>query len=140
MALDDRRLSAATDGGPSGGTPTAFHQVLIILFGTLFLASGNDTLEDRVEDALPEGERRERALDVVERMEDHAEEELRLFVQWHEGFYDLIEEGERSPEAIRAAVTELMRGANDFDRRSVDLIMELREQVEPDEWAGLFDD
>ncbi|MEM1448411.1 MAG: hypothetical protein AAGI22_04820 [Planctomycetota bacterium] len=133
-------MSAAGDGQPTRRAPAAFHQVLIILFGTLFLASGDDSLEDRVEDALPEGERRERALEVVERMEDHAEEELRLFVRWHEGFYDMIEGGERAPEAIRSAVTELMDGANDFDRRSVDLIMELREQVEPDEWTGLFGD
>ncbi|MEM9378643.1 MAG: hypothetical protein AAGB93_01750 [Planctomycetota bacterium] len=141
MARDDGRLTAPAGGdGAGGGRVATFHQVLIILFGTMFFASGSDSLDDRVEDLLPEGERRERALDLIDRIEDHGEDELHRFTEWHDRFYTMIESGERSPEAARAAVAELMDGANDFDRRSIDLFMELRGAIEPDEWSELFGD
>lgn len=126
---------------PAAGAPriASFHQILIILLGSMFLSGGSgEHLKDRIADAVPEGPRRNRAVLVVEEMEDHAASEVKAFIDWHESFYGLVARETRTEAEVRAKVSELMDRVNRFDETVIDKIFALREALDESEWDEVF--
>lgn len=127
--------------GRASGVPrvTSFHQVLIILLGSMFLGRGSGAdMKDRIEDAIPEGPRRNRAVLVVEQMEDHSAAEVEEFLDWHRSFFELVARETRTEAEVRAKVVELIDAVNRFDEVSVDKVFELREALDESEWDEVF--
>lgn len=118
---------------------TGFHQILIILVGSMFLGGGSGAdMKDRIEDAIPEGPRRNRAILVIEEMEAHSVAEVEGFLDWHKSFFELVGQETRTEDEVRAKVTELMDRVNRFDETSVDKIFELRGVLDESEWGEVF--
>ena len=138
MAQQDQVSSRTAGHVPR---PTSFHQILIILVGSMFLGGGSgDSLADRVEDAVAKGPRRDQAIQVVERLQAHSEAEVQRFLDWHRSFYKLVGEQSRTEGEVRASVEELVDTINRFDRGSVDMMFELRGALEESEWNEVFSD
>jgi len=120
--------------------PTAFHQVLIILFGALFFKGGaGDPIADRVKDAVEDDARRPAAVAAAEALDASLKRDAAEVIRWHEGFYALIGTAEATADDVRANVDEFIATLEGLEREQIDLRRALAESLEPSEWGEVFD-
>ena len=118
--------------------PTAFHQVLIILFGALFFKGGAGDVADRVKDAVEDDARRPAAA-AAEALDASLKKDAAEVIRWHEGFYALIGTAEATADDVRANVDEFIATLEGLEREQIDLRRALVESLEPSEWGEVFD-
>ena len=118
--------------------PTSFHQVLIILFGSMFLAGGSDDLVDRVEAALPAGEARVRAAGIAGRLQSLGDRELQSLHDARRSFFVAFESDDASEVEMRQILERSAGRLRTYDEEAVDIVLELREAIGPDDWSDIF--
>ncbi|MEM6675652.1 MAG: hypothetical protein AAF726_22565 [Planctomycetota bacterium] len=122
--------------------PSAFHQVLLILLGTLFLGGSGeqDRLRERVESVLPEGPRRDRAVAITDELDGMVDEAVRGFILFHHDFYRSVEADPESESKRRLLLDAQLEKTRALDQRTLDRYMELRTVVDSAEWAEVYAD
>ncbi|MBL6757825.1 MAG: hypothetical protein ISQ11_15625 [Planctomycetes bacterium] len=124
----------------SVGSPTSFHQVLIILFGALFFSpGGGEPLAERVKDAVSDSARQERAVGAAEAIDAAVGEDVDAVIKWHEEFYRAIGEAGADEALVRGKIDEIIDRLAEFEQQQLSLRGDLRDQLEPSEWDEVFD-
>lgn len=122
------------------GAMTSFHQVLIILFGALFFApGGHEPIVDRVESAVSDGARKEKAVAAAKAIDAAVGEDVDAVIAWHEEFYRAIGEAGADEAAVRGKIDEIINRLAELEQEQLELRGDLRDQLEPEEWSEVFD-
>jgi len=122
------------------GSTTSFHQVLIIIFGSLFFAGGGEApLADRVGDAVTDSDRRAKAVAAASAIEAALGKDIDAVIDWHEDFFKAIGAAGVDEAKIRGKIDEIIEDLGQFERQQLSLRSDLRAQLEPSEWSEVFD-
>ena len=134
-------MSADIHTGQEGsGRTTAFHQILILLLGGLFLNRGGESLEERVTDAVSDPVRAERATEFVRRIDDSRDEKLDELVRHRGEIYQLLARHDAGSAELHRELDGLVTQLHAAENAILDLHMELRDQLEEEEWTEVFEE
>ncbi|MDG1985343.1 MAG: hypothetical protein P8M11_12300 [Planctomycetota bacterium] len=124
----------------TGGSTTSFHQVLIIIFGSLFFAGGgNDPLAERVQDAVPDNDRGAKAVAEAAAIDEARGQDVTAVIAWHEEFFKVIGQPDAGETVVRAKIDEVIDQLEALERHQLSLRSDLRGHLEPSEWSEIFD-
>lgn len=122
------------------GSTTSFHQILIIIFGTLFFGgSGDESLAERVEEAVSAGDRRAEAVAAAKAVDGALREDVDAVINWHEDFFRTIGQPEVTEAMILGKIDEIIETLEQLERAQVRLRADLHSKLERSEWDKVFD-
>lgn len=126
--------------GQSVGSPTSFHQVLIILFGALFFSPGSgEPLAERVEDAVSDSTRQERAVVAAKAIDGAVDQTVGAVIRGHGEYYRAIGGAGADETLVRGKIEEIIERLAESEQGQLRLRGDLRDQLEPSERAEVFD-
>jgi len=117
---------------------TSFHQILILLFGYMFLGGGSAQLDDRVKDVLPRGERRDRARAIAKQADRMPEALASELIALHDEFYDVLAEPTVSTSELRVPLDALVEKMHASNLELLDLRFQLVEELTAKEWGKVW--
>lgn len=123
-----------------GGSTTSFHQILIIIFGSLFFAGGDaKPLADRVKDAVSDGDRSAKAVAAAAAIDQARGEDIDAVIAWHEEFFKVIGGPDVDEAVVHAKIDEIIEQLEELERQQLSLRSDLRAQLDASEWSEVFD-
>lgn len=120
--------------------------MLIALVTFLFLGGGGSTAlldfiaeaNDSVEMVVPDGERQDAALDILEAIEDRTGERIKVVEDLAKEVDDLVNDVDASSADFDAVWEKFYAEVESHNSDVLDLRYQLREQLTRDEWQQVF--
>ncbi len=123
-----------------GGSTTSFHQILIIIFGSLFFSGGDaKPLAERVKDAVSDDDRSAKAVAAAAAIDEARGEDIDAVIAWHEEFFKVLGGPDVDEAVVRAKIDEIIEQLEELEQQQLSLRSDLRTQLEPAEWSEVFD-
>ena len=120
---------------------TGFPQILILLFGAMFLGGGGAApVAKRVKKAVKDDERRAVALPIAEALDALPGQVVDDLVATHREFYAALMAAEPDPDGVRASLDEMIERLHRADERALELRFELRDGMTSKEWEKVWGD
>jgi hypothetical protein len=117
-----------------------FHQILILLFGSmLFGGSGDLSLSEAVEESVEEGPRRERALASARELDAMPAEIVGRLITLHEEFYSVLDDAELEEEALRSSLDAMVDHLYASDLEALELRFQLAGELTDAEWRAVWE-
>lgn len=121
------------------GRPAAFHQILILLLGSMFFGGdGSEDLVARVENALPDGDARDRAVEIAGRIVGGQRDAIRGFLDSRARFYDAVARETLTESELRSRLAGPIAELRTLEQHTVDEYLQLRTTIDAEAWAELF--
>jgi hypothetical protein len=129
-----RQFSGARSRG------TAFHQILIILVGSMLLGDSKQVpLAEAVEESVEEGPRRERAIEIAGRLDAMSPAIVERLVGLHDQFYEVLDDADLERETLRASLDAMVDHLHTADLEAVELRFLLASQLSAEEWEKVWE-
>lgn len=120
--------------------------MLIALFTLLFLGGGGDFVMfqeeamERVETVIPDEERAERILDIMEDSTDSISDELEEIRDAIEAWRDADRDPSAGRQEFERALAQVAVNRTQAQQIAVDALFAMRAEMARDEWIGVFGD